>query len=144
MRSPTEIRAFILARAASVIQSKANLQVEQQLKYLSAYAQRQSYQIVGEACAPGTGGNTVPRPGQAVVMDGATSALPAFDVLLVSECTRLVRDPVLRQGLISRLRAAGVVIEFTASRSLLYQEDKSMAKLLPALRRHPGGQDDQD
>ncbi|WP_425624351.1 recombinase family protein [Agrobacterium radiobacter] len=145
MRSPTdETRAFIYARTATVSQPKPDIQLEQQLKTLRAYAQRRSYQVVGEVCDAGIHGNTLSRPGLAIVMDGATSAPRAFDVLLVDECTRLARDPVLLQTLMSRLRAAGVEIEFTSSGLSSYPEEMSMAKLLAALRRHLGAQDDQD
>lgn len=142
MRSPTdETRAFLYARTATVSQLKPDIRVEQQLKTLRAYAQGRSYQVVGEVCDAGIHRNTLSRPGLAIVMDGATSAPRAFDVLLVDECTRLARDPVLLQTLMSRLRAAGVEIEFTSSGLSRYPEEKPMENLLAALRRHLGVQD---
>lgn len=144
MRSPNDkIRAFLYARTASVSQINPTFKIQQQLEYLRLYAQRRLYQIVGEACDPGIGGSTLSRPGLAVVMDGATSAPPAFDILLVYECTRLARDPALRQELISRLWAAGVEIEFTACSSLsppgVTVDGDAPCSSLSA----PGGQDDQ-
>jgi DNA invertase Pin-like site-specific DNA recombinase len=145
MRSPTdETRAFIYARTATVSQLKADIRVEQQLKTLRAYAQRRSYQVVGEVCDPGIHGNTLSRAGLAIVMDGATAVPRAFDVLLVDDCPRLARDPVLLQTLMSRLREAGVEIEFTSSGLSSYPEETSVVNLLAALRRHLGVEDDQD
>lgn len=145
MRSPNNnIRAFLYARTASVSQINPIFHIEQQLKYLRLYAHRQLYQIIAEACDLGIGGITLSRPGLSVVMDGATSTPPAFDVLLVHECTRLARDPALRQELISRLWAAGVEIEFTACSSLsapgVTVDGDTPCSSLSA----PGGQDDQD
>ncbi|MBY3315084.1 recombinase family protein [Rhizobium laguerreae] len=143
MRSPTdETRAFIYARTATVSQLKPDIRVEQQLNTLRAYAQRRSYQIVCEVCDPGINGNTLSRPGLAIVMDGATAVPRAFDVLLVDDFSRLARDPVLLQTLMSRLRAAGVEIEFTSTGLSSYPEETSVVHLLAALRRHLGAQDD--
>lgn len=145
MRSPTDdTRAFIYARTATVSQLKPDIRVEQQLKTLRAYAQRRSYKVVGEVCDPGIHGNTLSRPGLAIVMDGGTSALRAFDILLVDDCSRLARDPVLLQTLMLRLRAAGVEIEFTSTGLSSYPEETSVVHLLAALRRHLVAQDDQD
>ncbi len=145
MRSPTdETRAFIYARTATVSQLKPDIRVEQQLKTLRAYAQRRSYQVVGEVFDAGIHGNTLSRAGLAIVMDGATAVPRAFDVLLVDDCSRLARDPVLLQTLMSRLRAAGVEIEFTSSGLSSYPAETSVVNLLAALRRHLGVEDDQD
>ncbi|MCF1459711.1 recombinase family protein [Agrobacterium vitis] len=145
MRSPTvEPRAFIYARTATVSQLKPDTRVEQQLKTLRAYAQRRSYLVVGEVCDAGIHGNTLSRLGLAIVMDAATSAPRAFDVLLVDECTRLARDTVLLQTLVSRLRAGSVEIEFTSSGLSPYPEEKPMENFLAALCRHLGVQDDRD
>lgn len=145
MRSPAdETRALIYARTATASQLKPDIQLEQQLKTLRAYAQRRSYQVVGEVYDVGIHGNTLSRPGLAIVMDGATSAPRAFDVLLVDDCSRLARDPVLLQTLMSRLRAAGVEIEFTSSGLSSYPEETLVVNLLAAVRRHLGVEDEQD
>ena len=145
MHSPNNnIRAFLYARTASVSQINPTFQIERQLKYLRPCAQRRLHQIIGEVCDPGIGGSTLSPPGLSVVLDGATSAPPAFDVLLVHKCTCLARDLALRRELISRLWAAGVEIEFTACSSLsapgVTVDGDAPCSSLSA----PGGQDDQN
>lgn len=144
MRPPTdEIRAFLYVRAAGVSQTNPNTQVERQLKDLREYARRRLYRIMYEAFDAGISGNSLSRPGLAVVMDGATSAPPAFDVLLVSERTALARDPALYGELISRLTEAGIKIEFVASRCFSVPEKVGGVGACN-FSSVPGGHDDQD
>jgi DNA invertase Pin-like site-specific DNA recombinase len=105
------IRAFLYARSASESQNAPTAKADEQLQRLRKHAQERSYVVVCEASDAAHSGNSLSRPGLALVMSQATRTPPAFDVLLTTNSSRLARDARLLMATVSRLIGAGVQIE---------------------------------
>ena len=104
------IRVWCLLRVASALQSDAEAAIARQRESCREFADRQGWEVVGESCEVGVSGNTalVNRDKLITIVENAERR--KFDVLLVSNVTRMSRNAVDFISIVDALAQRGVCV----------------------------------
>lgn len=100
-------RALLYARSATGDQQA----IAAQLAKMRRYAATRSYAVASEVIDGPASGNSLDRPGLATIFRDTLHDPPRFDVLLVTDESRLGRDVSVANMIVSRLTVRGIRIE---------------------------------
>lgn len=126
MTSKQPLRAILYAHSASKDQMAPAANVDAQIARLRGYAEEHGLIVVDEVVDAGSSGNRLDRPGMLVVLNLASKSPRAYDVLLVTERSRIARNMSAYSIIVDKLAMAGVRVEAPSDRSPCFLTERIM------------------